>query len=480
MGIYADFGLFIDGSWRAARSGDVIAVYDPATEEIVGEVPAAGEPDLDDALAAATRGFEAWRQTSPWERGAVLHRAAELIRERVEEIARIMTLETGKPLAESRGETNAAADQFQWYAEETKRIYGQTIEGRTPDVRMTVLYQPVGVCAAFSAWNFPALLPARKIAAALGAGCSVIARPASEAPGSCMALVQALSDAGLPKGVVGLVTGSSSLITPYLIGSPIVRKVSFTGSVPVGKQLLRMCADGVKKVSMELGGHAPVLVFGDADPVESARAVAAAKFRNCGQVCISPSRFFVEENIVEPFEQAFAEAARSIKVGHGLDKESQMGPLANRRGLDHALALVEDARDKGARVLAGGGQPAEFNRGFFFEPTVLGGVPDDARIMSEEPFVPIAPIASFSKFDEALAKANSVPFGLASYVFTRSLKTANLAAEGIEAGMVGVNEMLLATAEAPFGGIKESGIGREGGSLGIKDYLEPKYIKMRL
>ena len=478
--LHERYGLYIDGEWRAARDGALMEVADPGKEEVVGTVPVAGEADLDDALAAAAAGFAHWRRVSPWERGAVLDRAADLIRERVEDIARTMTLETGKPLAESRGEINAAADQFQWNAEETKRIYGQTIEGRTPDIRMQVTYQPVGVTAAFSAWNFPALLPARKMAAALAAGCSVIAKPAGEAPGSCMALVQALADAGLPAGAVNLVTGRSDLITRHLIASPIVRKVSFTGSVPVGKQLLKLCADGVKKVSMELGGHAPVIVFEDADPVAAARTVAAAKFRNCGQVCISPSRFFVHESIRQPFAEAFADVAKAIRIGYGLDDGVEIGPLANQRGLDHALSLVEDATATGAKLLAGGARPAGFNRGYYFEPTVLDEVPDEARIMHEEPFVPIAPIAAFADFDEAIERANEVPFGLASYIFTNSLKTANLAAEAIEAGMVGVNEVLLATAEAPFGGIKESGIGREGGALGIKDYLEPKYVKMRL
>ena len=478
--MYAKFGLYIDGNWRPAKSGKIREVIDPATEETVGTIPAAGVEDLDAALASAHKGLGLWRATSPWERAAKLRKAADLIRARLDDIARVMTIETGKPLAESKGETNAAADQFEWYAEETKRIYGQTIESRAPDSRMQVIYQPVGVVAAFSAWNFPALLPARKIAAALAAGCSVIAKPAGEAPGTCMELVQACHDVGIPAGVVNLVTGNSDLITGHLIASPVVRKVSFTGSVPVGKQLLHLCADGVKKVSMELGGHAPVLVFEDADPVAAAQAAAAAKFRNCGQVCISPSRFYVHETICEPFGDAFAEFARGLKMGHGLEEGVNLGPLANPRGLDHAKALVEDAKEKGAHVLFGGAPPTNRNRGYFFLPTVLTDVPDHARIMTEEPFVPIAPIARFSDFDEAIARANSVPFGLAGYVFSNSLRTATLAAEALECGMVGVNEMLLATAEAPFGGVKESGMGREGGSLGIKDYLEPKYVKFRL
>ncbi len=478
--MYDKFGLYIDGQWRPALSGKTCPVIDPATEEAIGTIPVAEEADLDLALAAALKGLRVWRATQPWERAARIRRVAELVRQRVDRIARIVTMETGKPLAESKGEIGATADQFEWYAEETKRIYGQTIEGRTPDQRYQVIYQPVGVVAAFTAWNFPIILPARKISAALGAGCSIIIKPAEEAPGSCMALVEACHDAGIPAGVVNLVTGVPKQISAYLIASPIVRKVSFTGSVPVGKQLLRLCADGVKKVSMELGGHAPVIVFEDADPVAAARAAGTAKFRNCGQVCISPSRFYVHDSIRAPFGAAMAELAKSLKIGHGLEADTTVGPLANQRGLDHAKALVEDARRQGAKVLAGGGTPPGMNRGYFFEPTVLSEVPESARIMIEEPFVPIAPIVGFTEFDDVIERANNVPFGLAGYIFTNSLRTATLASEALEVGMVGVNEMLLASAEAPFGGIKQSGMGREGGALGIQDYLEPKYVKYKI
>jgi succinate-semialdehyde dehydrogenase / glutarate-semialdehyde dehydrogenase len=478
--LYRDYGLYIEGKWTGAQGGGVLRVVDPCTEEVVGHVPAVSAVDLDAALGAAQRGFLSWRQQSPWERSKVLRRAADLIRARVEDIARMMSTETGKPLAEARAETNAAADQFEWYSEETKRIYGYTIEGRTLDVRMQVRYEPVGVVAAFSAWNFPALLPARKIAAALGAGCSIVIKPAGEAPGSCLALAQACHDAGLLPGALNVVTGDPELISEHLIRSPIVRKVTLTGSVPVGKRLLALCAEGVKRVSMELGGHAPVLVFDDADIERAAEACARSKFRNCGQVCISPSRFYVHERVYEPFSAAFTRIAQSLKVGPGLDAASEIGPLASERGLQRARALVEDARQQGAHVLAGGGRPAAFSRGYYFEPTVLGDVPDSARIMSEEPFVPIAPLARFSSLEEAVSRANAVPFGLAGYVFSRSLATATLASEALEVGMVGVNETLLAAAEMPFGGVKESGMGREGGALGIRDYLDAKFIKMRL
>ena len=369
--LYESYGLYIDGKWSAARNGGAREVIDPATEEVIGHIPVAEAVDLDAALAAAKRGFEAWRRQSPWERSKVLRRAADLVRERVEDIARLMSSETGKPLAEARAETNGAAEQLDWYADETRRIYGHTIEGRAPDIRMQVRWEPVGVVAAFTAWNFPAVLPARKIAAALGAGCSIIIKPAEEAPGSCMALVQACHDAGLVPGALNLLTGEPAVISEHLIRSPIVRKVSLTGSVPVGKRLLALAAEGVKRVSMELGGHAPVLVFDDADVERAAETCARTKFRNCGQVCISPSRFYVQERIYAPFSEAFTEIARGLKIGPGLDETSDVGPLANRRGLARAQMLVEDAKQHGARVLAGGGRPAGLSRGYFFEPTVL-------------------------------------------------------------------------------------------------------------
>ena len=478
--MYQDFELYIGGAWAAATNGATKQVFDPATEEEIGKIADAGPDDLDRALAAAEQGFDIWRQTGTWDRAAKIRRVADLIRERVDTIARIMSIETGKPLAEAVGETNAAADQFEWYSEETKRIYGQIIGSRTAESRLAVIYQPVGVVAAFSAWNFPALLPARKIAAALAAGCSMIVKPAGEAPGSCGAIVQACHDAGIPAGVVNFVTGNSGMIARHLISSPVVRKVSVTGSVPVGKQILHLAADGVKKVSMELGGHGPVIVFDDADAEQAAAVCAATKFRNCGQVCISPTRFYVHENSYEAFAAKFAEVARSIKLGRGLDEGVQMGPMANARGLDTIKTMVADAVDKGADVLAGGKVPSEFNRGFYYEPTVLGRVPDDALVMNEEPFGPVAPLATFTEYDDVIRRANSLPFGLAGYVFTSNLGNATRASEDLEVGMVGVNEMLLATAEAPFGGIKESGMGREGGSLGIHDYLEPKYVKMKL
>jgi succinate-semialdehyde dehydrogenase/glutarate-semialdehyde dehydrogenase len=478
--INGPFGLLIDNQWRPALSGKTLAVRSPVTEEVIGQIPSADDSDVSVVLASATRAFDTWREVAAWDRAKVLRRAADLMRERIETIAGTMTRETGKPLAESRGETGAAADQFEWYAEEAKRIYGQIIPSRSAQQRISVIYQPIGVCLSLSAWNFPALLPARKIAAALAAGCAVVARPASEAPGTCFAIAQALVDSGLPPGVLNVITGSAAALAGPLIAAPTVRKVSFTGSVAVGKSILAQCAAGVKRASMELGGHAPVIVHEDANPVDCARMLALAKFRNAGQVCISPTRFYVHERLKTRFEETFAQVAKSIVVGDGLRPDVTMGPLIRASAVDGALALVKDAIDRGARLLHGGRRPAQFNKGHFFEPTVIADVPNEARIMREEPFSPIAPITGFSDERQALDRANALPFGLAAYVFTNDSARARRTSEGLQAGMVGINETLLAAAEIPFGGVKESGFGREGGSLGILDYLEAKLIRHRL
>lgn len=478
--MYEQFGLLIDGAWQQASDGQVIEVMSPATERAVGTVPSATESDEGAALAAAERSFALWSKVPAWERAAVLRRAADLIRERVGSIARIMSTETGKPLAEAEGEIRASADQFEWYGEEAKRIYGQTIPGRNADERLSVIYQPVGPCLALTAWNFPMLLPARKIAAGLAAGCTVVLRPATEAPGSALAIGQALIDAGLLPGCLSILIGPPVPMVARLIASPVIRKVSLTGSVPVGREILRNAAKDIKKVTMELGGHAPVIIHADYDPVAAAEKLAATKFRNCGQVCISPSRFYVHRSIAQPFEQAFAAYAGKLVVGDGLQAGVTTGPLIRARSLAFAEGLVSDAVERGARLLAGGRRPPHLNQGHFLEPTVLADVPDDARIMKEEPFAPVAPIAAFDDFDEVIARANSTEFGLAAYVFTRDSRLAATTAEALEAGMVGINETLLATAEAPFGGTRQSGFGREGGSLGILDYLNPKYIRHRL
>ena len=481
LGLYSGYGLFINGHWRAATGGETREVSDPTNEEVIGHIPVATRLDIEEAVNAADAAFRTWRHTSPWERSVLLHRTASIMRERIEENALLMSSETGKPLAQSRGELNDAADQFDWYAGETQRIYGHTFQARVPEVRMQVRYEPVGVVAAFSAWNFPALLPSRKIAAALGAGCCVVVKPASEAAGSCMAVIQALHDAGMPAGTVNLVTGDSGFISEVLVGSPKISKITLTGSTSVGRKMLHLAAEGIKRVSMELGGHAPVLIFEDADVEAAAEQCARFKYRNCGQVCASPSRFFVHESVYARFVDKFGEIARSLKVGPGLAADTDVGPMANRRGLLHAQSLIADALDHGARLIAGGARPEGLGtKGYYLSPTALADVPQSARIMHDEPFAPVAPIAPFSNFDEAISLANATPYGLASYLFTRSLKTATMASEAIEAGMVGINELAIASAEMPFGGVKDSGMGREGGSLGLRDYLEAKYIKTRL
>jgi len=477
--LYAGKGLYIGGQWTQGTGGR-LTVIDPATEQTIGEIPKATPADLTAAVDAAAEAFPKWRATNPWERARLLHAIAAHIRANLDNYARIMSREIGKAFAEAKGEFAVSAEQFEWYAGEAQRIYGQTIEGRTPDARLVVLYQPVGVVAAFTPWNFPGFLPARKIAPALAAGCTVVIKPAEEAPGSCMAILDSIIAAGVPAGVVNMVTGSPDEVSRHLIADTRVRKVSFTGSVPVGKHLLKLAADDVKRVSMELGGHAPVIVFDDADPLAAAEAAARAKFRNSGQVCVSPTRFFVHEKVYDAFTDRFVAVAKSIKVGNGLEPGVEMGPVASKKRFDAAASFVADAVEKGAKLLAGGGAVPGQNRGFFFAPTVLGDVPENARIMTEEPFAPVAPLVPFSDIDATIKKANSLPYGLAAYLFTSNLKRATETAEQLEAGMVGVNDCLISTAEAPFGGVKHSGMGREGGSLGIKDYLEPHYIKYKL
>ena len=477
--MYSNMGNFINGSW-SNNSKETIDVINPFNEEVLGQIPVSTEKDLDAALEAASKSMQSWKETSPWDRSKIIKQIANLIRERADEIAKTMTLETGKPLVEAKGETMASADQFEWYSEETKRIYGQIIQPRTQDVRLQVRYEPVGVVAAFSAWNFPILLPARKVAASIAAGCSIILKPASETPGTCMHMIQACKDAGVPNGVVNFVTGKSSFISKYLIASPIIKKVSLTGSVEVGKEILKLAADGIKKVSMELGGHAPVLVLNDADVSTAAITSSNTKFRNAGQVCISPTRFIVQDKIYDQYCDEFVKNTKKLKLGNGLEEGVNIGPMANLRGLEHVDQLVQDATTKGANLLMGGKRSKDFNKGYFYEPTVMNDVPDNADIMQVEPFGPVAPIVKFHDLEEGFAKANNTNFGLAGYVFTTSLKNAHLASEKLEVGMVGVNDMLLASAEIPFGGIKESGFGREGGSLGILDYLVPKYTKFKI
>ncbi len=477
--MYSDFGLFIDGQWLKTGDREISPIIDPSNEQTIGTVPRANPSDIEQVLGILPRAASRWAAVSGWERAATLRRIADEIRKVRDQAARMMSFETGKPLAEATGELNAAIDQFDWYADEARRIFGHSLDGREPGISLQVRYEPVGPVAAFTAWNFPALLPARKIAAALAAGCPIVIKPSEEAPSSTLFIAKAAQAAGLPDGVLNVVTGSSSAISSQLIASPVIRKVSLTGSVPVGKLLLKQCADTVKKVSMELGGHAPVLVFPDVDPVAVGKTCARTKFRNAGQVCISPTRFYVHESVYQPFVESMVAETESLRLGPGLEQGVDCGPMVNKRGRDRIIDLVDDALTQGADLLTGGAIPVEYSQGFFYSPTILGNVSDQARIMQEEPFGPVAPVTTFRDFDEVIARANSLPFGLAGYVFSSSLEMANRAANALEVGMVGVNDMLLAAAEVPFGGIKESGMGREGGQLGIFDYLDPKYIKMR-
>ena len=472
--MYSDVLLHIDGAWTPALAGRVLDVPNPATGEVNGTVAHAERADLDRALAAAERGFHIWRRTSAYDRSKLLRRAADLLRSRVDEIATLMTLEQGKPLAEAKMETVAGADVIEWFAEEGRRTYGRVIPARAEGIYQLSLREPVGPVAAFTPWNFPINQANRKIAIALAAGCSIIVKGPEETPASCAALVRCYVDAGLPAGVVQLVFGVPADISSYLIPHPVIRKVSFTGSTAVGKQLAALAGQYMKRATMELGGHAPALVFADADVALATKQLAATKFRNAGQVCISPTRFLVQEAVFEEFVEGFTAAARKVKVGNGLDPETRMGPLANPRRITAMEALIADAVSKGAEIRTGGKRIG--NTGNFFEPTVLTGVNPDMRVMNEEPFGPLAVIAPFKAFDDAIAEANRVPFGLASYAFTRSAQTAGAIGTALEAGMVTINHIGLALPEVPFGGIKESGYGSEGGTEALDAYLNIKFI----
>jgi succinate-semialdehyde dehydrogenase/glutarate-semialdehyde dehydrogenase len=449
-------------------------VVNPATGEVLGKLPHASQADLDRALAAAQTAFQTWRHSSPMDRSAILRKVGQLSREQAPAIGRNMTLDQGKPLAEAIGEVVSCADHTDWHAEESRRIYGRVIQPRTPEVRQFVVREPIGVCAAFTPWNFPYNQAIRKVAAAIGAGCTIILKGPEDAPSAVMAIARMFHEAGLPKGVLNVVWGDPPKISDYLIRSPIVRKVSFTGSVPVGKQLAALAGAHMKRVTMELGGHSPVLVFDDAQIDRAATMLAKFKIRNAGQVCVSPTRFYVQEKAYEQFLARFTEVLRGVKVGNGLDQGVEMGPLAHERRVPAMSRFVEDARKRGGKVALGG--EALAGPGYFFAPTVLTDVPDDSMVMSEEPFGPLAPIVRFKDTEEVLKRANSLPFGLSSYVFTESLKTATRVSNGLEAGMVNINHFGSALPETPFGGIKDSGIGSEGGSETFDAYLVTKFI----
>lgn len=476
--MYQDYGLLIGGEWRRAGGAGEIAVTDPATGEVIGAAPAASVQDVEDAIAAADQGLKAWRATQAWARADLLHKVADIMAARAEEAARRITLETGKPIAQARREWGLSLDQFRWHAEEARRIYGRIIESRAPGGRVEISHEPVGIAAAFTAWNFPAFLIARKVAPALAAGCSIIVRPSREVPGTAMLLIDCVKQAGIPAGVVNLVIGPTTTTYDPIMASPRVRKISLTGSTAIGQQMIRDSASTLKRVSMELGGNAPVVVFDDAQVDQVLDLSVPVKFANAGQVCVTADRFYVHERLVKPFVEGFTARARALKLGHGLEESSQMGPLINQRRVDAMEKIVADATARGGHIETGGGRPKGQNKGFFFEPTVISNLPDDALAMREENFGPIAAITAFASAEEAYERANSSEHGLAAYVFTRDPARMREAAARLESGMVGVNSYALAAAEAPFGGIKASGMGREGGAEGILDYMNVKLTQV--
>jgi succinate-semialdehyde dehydrogenase / glutarate-semialdehyde dehydrogenase len=472
---YPNTQLFIDGQWQDAASGKTLAVFNPATGKEIGRVAQAGTADLDRALAAAQKGFETWRDMAPAERAKIMRKAAALIRERANEIAPLLTQEQGKPLAEAKGETMAAADLTEWFADEGLRVYGRLVPSRgKPELRQMVVKDPVGPVAAFTPWNFPINQVVRKVGPALAAGCSMLVKAAEETPAGPAAFIKAFADAGLPAGVLGLVYGNPAEISSYLIPHPIIRKATFTGSTPVGKQLAALAGQHMKRVTMELGGHAPVIVCDDADIALAVKTAGGAKFRNAGQVCISPTRFLVHESVKQEFAQALAKYAQGLKVGDGLAEGTQMGPLANPRRITAMAEFHEDAVKKGAQVLTGGKRIGD--AGNFWEPTVLLDVPLEAKVFNDEPFGPVAGIRGFTDLKEAIAEANRLSYGLAGYAFTRSLKNADLLTRRVEVGMLWINMPAMPSAEMPFGGIKESGYGSEGGPEALEAYLNARSV----
>jgi succinate-semialdehyde dehydrogenase/glutarate-semialdehyde dehydrogenase len=476
--MYSKFGQFIDGKWQPSEKNETYEVINPATEEVIGKASKATPADVEKALKSAEKGFAVWRNTPPWQRSYVIRKIADLMRKKSEVLAKWLTLEVGKPLAEARGEISGAADIFEWNAEETKRIYGQTVESRFENTRVHVYYQPVGVVAALVPWNFPIVLASRKISTALAAGCSVICKPDVITPGCVMEMMDIIKEAGVPPGVVNLLSGDPAAISSQLISSDIVKKVSITGSTRVGKLILKLAADKVQRVTMELSGHSPFIVFDDVDIKKVVDMAITAKFRNSGQVCISPSRFYIHENKKDAFTKLFVEKTIKLKIGNGLDENVQLGPMTTKKRLNEIEELVEKTKKEGAKVLCGGKRPADFNKGYFYEPTVFDNVTDDFTIMRQEPFGPLAPITTFKDFDEVIERSNKHELGLASYIYTNSMEKAHKTSELMETGVVAVNTPVVAVAEAPFGGIKQTGYGREGGTMGIKDYLNIKYTHL--
>lgn len=471
---YDPLFLYIDGEFIAGGGRRTQPVFDPSTDEVLGELPHATQDDLERALAAAQRAFAAWRHESPLRRSEVLRRAAALARERAETIGRQITLDQGKPLAQAIGEVSASAEHAEWHAEEGRRIYGRVVPPRSPEVRQMVLREPIGVCAAFSPWNFPFNQALRKIAAALASGCTIILKGPEDSPSAVVALARLFHDAGLPPGCLNIVWGVPHDVSRHLIESPIVRKISFTGSVPVGKQLAALAGQHMKRCTMELGGHSPVIVCEDADVERAADLLAPFKFRNAGQVCVSPTRFFIHRSVYDRFVDRFIARTRDIRVGPGLDPDTAMGPLAHERRVAEMTAFIDDARSHSAEIAVGGARMGE--RGNFFAPTVVLDPPANSRLMTHEPFGPIAGMVRYDDLDEAIARANSLPYGLASYAFTTSSRHSHAIATGLEAGMVNINHFGMAPSEIPFGGVKDSGFGTEGGSETFDGYLVTKFV----
>ena len=471
---YPNVQLYIDGAWCNAASGQTLPVVNPASGKQIGTLAHAERADLDRALESAAKGFEVWKRISAFERYKIMRKAAALLRERVDTVATLMTMEQGKILAEAKIEVNMGADTIDWFAEEARRAYGRVIPARAEGVYQLVIKEPVGPVAAFTPWNFPINQIVRKLSAALAAGCSIIVKAPEETPASPAELIRCFVDAGVPAGVVNLVYGVPAEISSYLIPHPVIRKISFTGSTAVGKQLASLAGLHMKRMTMELGGHAPVIVFDDADIDVAVKTMIGSKFRNAGQVCISPTRFLVQEGVYKSFVDKFVTAAKALKVGDGLDAASQMGALANPRRTGAMEVNVEDAQKNGGKILAGGKRIGQ--QGNFFEPTVVAELPNSARAMNEEPFGPMAIINPFKSFDDAVREANRLPYGLAAYAWTRSAKTANAIASQVETGMMTINHLGLGIPEVPFGGVKDSGYGSEGGTEAIEAYLNPKFV----
>src|SRR5690625_1851666 len=472
--MYEDLALYINGEFITGGGRESQDIINPSTLEVLGKLPHATEQDLDNALEAAQKAFESWRHSSPMERSEILRKVAQMSRDQADEIGRNITLDQGKPLYEAIGEVKSCADHADWHAEECRRIYGRIIPPRQPNVRQMVIREPIGVCAAFTPWNFPYNQAIRKICAAIGAGCTIIIKGPEDSPSAVMAIARMFHEAGLPRGVLNVVWGVPAQISDKLIRSPIVRKISFTGSVPVGKQLASLAGAHMKPITMELGGHSPVIVFEDADVEKAAKMLARFKLHNAGHVCVSPTRFYSHEAVFEPFKEVFTNTLAKINVGDGLTEGTDMGPLAHERRVDTMRQFVQDATERGGKVLLGG--DSNESTGFYYSPTVLIDVPQDALIMNEEPFGPIAPLVPFTDYSEVFREANRLPYGLSSYVFTNSLQTAHLASTEIEAGMVNINHFGSALPETPFGGIKDSGMGSEGGTETFDGYLVTKFV----